>query len=362
MTPMRRAVWLGALVLVLAVLRSDAAGAIGSPGNLRIAFAGDTHGFGIVDNPALANADLLGGARNVLGKADLFIFNHEGTLIATEQRSGNCRSFDNQSTFATPPDFATRLDPGMPAVASLANNHAMDCGEAGLDQTLLAFAGAGIPTVGAGHDLTDACRPLELTIKGTGIAIFSYLYEDPALLPEGIAATETEAGVATLGGCDVEASIKSLAPSDLVIVMLHSHWGSSWRYGLAAEHIAAVQDLMSWGADLVVSSGPHYPQGVLVQQRNMAFMGMGDFMFNPGYTLTRDGRKSFLGLAEIERARVARVWLYPFYVSDDGLPVPATPPIANGMLDVVSMLSDALQTTLTRLSGMTLVRPRPLSP
>jgi poly-gamma-glutamate capsule biosynthesis protein CapA/YwtB (metallophosphatase superfamily) len=355
---MRRAFALGVIALLLATLQPASSNATGSSGNLRVAFVGDTHGFGIVEDPALDGVDLLGGARNVLSKADLFVFNHEGTLIEPEDEFENCREFDNQSTFATPPDFANRLAPGLPTVAALGNNHAMDCGPAGLQLTLLAFADAGIPTTGAGNNLQDACSPVVLNdIKATPIAVFSYLDEDPDALPDGVAATDSDPGVATLDGCDFHAAIKAYAGTHLVFVSLHSHWGSSWRYGVSSEHVSAAQDLFDAGADIVASSGPHYPQGVLVEGRQLAFMGLGDFMFNPGYTITHDGELSFMALAEIQRARVARAWLYPFALTDDGLPSPASLPTANSMLSNAAGLSKPFGVTITNLSGIGLVRP-----
>jgi poly-gamma-glutamate synthesis protein (capsule biosynthesis protein) len=329
-----------------------------SEGNLRIAVSGDTHGYNIAGDPALEGRDLLGGVRAVLGKANVYVFNHEGTLIADSNVAANCREFDNQSTFATAPSFAQRIDvPGVTVVATLANNHAMDCGAAGLSQTIAAFSDAGIQTLGAGDDLAAACRPLEITVNGVRLAFVSYLHEDPGDLPDEVAATPNAPGVATFDGCDVQHDIDSLS-ADVVIVMLHAHWGASWEFGVADEQTSAVADLLSWGADIVVSSGPHYPQGVSTSGK-LAFMGLGDFMFHPDYTLPTQARRSIMPLIDIERGAVAAAWLYPAALDGDGLPQLQRGEPANDLIALVDDLSRDLGGAIVPLDGLALARPEP---
>ncbi len=343
-------------LLAIALLRPQRAPALTSDGNLRIAVSGDTHGYNIVDNAALDGHDLLAGVRAVLGKADVYLFNHEGTLIANDDIGASCRTFSNQSTFSTPPSFAQRIDvPGATVIASVANNHAMDCGQAGLSQTFAAFSAAGIQAVGAGADLAAACRPLEITVNGVRLAFVSYLYEDPTTLPAGIAATADSPGVATFDGCDPQHDIGSLS-GDIVIVMLHAHWGSSWRYGVSTEQAAAVADLLSWGAGLVVASGPHYPQGVSTTGK-LAFMGLGDFMFDPGYDLPVEAQQGMLALVDIERRAITEAWLYPTALDGDGLPVLVRDPAARVFISLVAGLSRSLDGYVLPLSGLALVRP-----
>jgi poly-gamma-glutamate synthesis protein (capsule biosynthesis protein) len=348
---------LSTLLGMIALLSPRAASAQHSAGSLRIGFVGDTHGYGSVEGPLASSADLLAAARPLLEKSDLFVFNHEGTLIAPQDEAGNCRAYTNQSTFATPPEFAQRLEPGVPAVAALGNNHAMDCGPVGLKRTLAEFAAAGIATVGAGQNLEQACRPLELMVKGTRVVFVSYLYQDAASLAQDSPATATTAGVATYDGCDPEATIAAMPADDLVIALIHAHWGSSWRYGVSGQQLAAVHELLGWGADLVVASGPHFLQGVLAEPEGMALLGLGDFMFDRGSVAFEPALYSFFALVEFERARPARALVYPFELDGDGLP--SKPPVryANLYLGVTRNLSHDLGTTFVGLDGIGLLLP-----
>jgi poly-gamma-glutamate synthesis protein (capsule biosynthesis protein) len=326
-------------------------------GYARIAFAGDTHGYNIVNDPDLQDEDLLGGVRTVLGKADLFVFNHEGTLIDEEDIAANCMSFANQSTLSTPPVFAERLDPGVPAIAALGNNHAMDCGAAGLQRTIEAFDEAGIAHLGAGMTLEEACAPLLMDVNGVELAFVSYLDQDPATLIPTSPVTETSPGVATMDACGAQQTIEALSQERTLIVMLHAHWGSSWVYGVSQQHVAIVNALLSWGADLVVSSGPHLLQGVMRDgpKGSLALMGVGNFMFRP-YFLPAAARRSVLPLVEIDAGEIARAWLYPVAVSTDGIPSLAQDS-ADDILQVIDSLSAQLDSAIIRLKRVGLVFP-----
>ncbi len=309
--------------------------------SVRLAFVGDTHGYNIAVNPALEGRDLLTGVREVLDRADVFVANHEGVLIEPEDAPAHCRTFERQSTFASPPDFATRLAVSPHSVATLANNHAMDCGPEGLRQTREAFAEANILTVGAGSFREEACRPAEVTAKGVHIVLLSYLLWDPSLGVEQAVATEEGSGVATIESCDAEAVIASLSEQDVVAVSLHAHVGPSWSHITAPEHLSAVRQLLEWGADVVVSHGPHFPQGVLVEEGGLAFLSLGNFMFRPDYTLPSEARRSFLALVELSMSdgQVQRALLYPLEITGEGLPVWARGSVAQEILELIGRLS-----------------------
>src|SRR5687768_1596527 len=59
-------------------------------------------------------------------------------------------------------------------VVSVANNHAMDCGARGLEQTLEACRAAGIQAVGAGLDLDHARTPAQLEVRGRRVTVLAY--------------------------------------------------------------------------------------------------------------------------------------------------------------------------------------------
>jgi poly-gamma-glutamate synthesis protein (capsule biosynthesis protein) len=306
---------------------------------VRIALAGDTHGYNIAANPSLEGRDLLEGVGEVLENADILVFNHEGTLIDPSDAPQHFPTSETQSTFASPPAFARRLAVMPHVVAMLANNHAMDCGPEGLAQTRKAFEEAGVLTVGAGSNLAEACQPAEVTVNGVDVSFFAYFLPDVSGQLGEVVATEQTPGVATIDGCGAEAAIRAAAAQKAVVVSLHSHAGQSWTYDTAPEHLSAVRHLLEWGADVVFSHGPHLPQGVVAEAGGAGFLGLGSFLFRPDYAMPPEAHDSLLALVEIDGSRVAEARLYPLELTSDGPPVLARGQTSRQILELVSGLS-----------------------
>ncbi len=56
-------------------------------------------------------------------------------------------------------------------VLSMANNHGVDYGAAGLEDTLAAVASSPIPVVGIGRDAAQAFAPAVVDVRGTSVAV-----------------------------------------------------------------------------------------------------------------------------------------------------------------------------------------------
>ena len=93
----------------------------------------------------------------VTRSADLFLVNLECAITAQERwYSGPPKAFYFR---ADPPAAETMVHAGVNLV-SLANNHALDAGPAGLSDTLAILTAQGIATVGAGKNLAAASQPV----------------------------------------------------------------------------------------------------------------------------------------------------------------------------------------------------------
>ncbi|MEB3321452.1 MAG: CapA family protein, partial [Synechococcaceae cyanobacterium] len=115
----------------------------------------------------------------------------------------------------------------------LANNHVLDWGVPGLEDSLVHLAAAGVEAVGAGLDRTAAERPLALPLPGGGRLLVTAWAHASSGIPPGWAATPTRSGIAQLPGLDdrgldrIEAALAPLRrPGDRVVVSLH--WGGNW--------------------------------------------------------------------------------------------------------------------------------------
>lgn len=141
-------------------------------------------------------------------------------------------------------------------VVTLANNHVMDYGGAGLTSTLDALSREGIHTVGAGPTKEAACAPLFLGVNGVRIA---FLARTSVMVSSPSSATPTRAGVAWLDRAETERAIRDCrGQADLVVLLIH--WGlEEYAYPSAAQR-ADARRFVDAGADLILGHHPHVVQ------------------------------------------------------------------------------------------------------
>ena len=98
---------------------------------------------------------------------NLVIGNLESPLVA----DGN--PIPGKCTLRGEPGCAELMKEAGIHLVSLANNHTMDYGEAGLFSTMRALGLAGIKYVGAGRNIEDACAPLFVNVDGGRISVLA---------------------------------------------------------------------------------------------------------------------------------------------------------------------------------------------
>jgi poly-gamma-glutamate synthesis protein (capsule biosynthesis protein) len=168
--------------------------------------------------------------------------------------------------------------------AVLANNHVLDWGYAGLEETLRTVQGAGMQTAGAGRDRAAATAPavLECGAKGR-VLVFAYGHESSGV-PRDWAATADRPGVAQLEDLS-EAMVQRIAarvrawkrPGDIVAVSLH--WGGNWGYGVPARQQVFAHGLIDRaGIDVVHGHSSHHVKGIEVYRNKPILYGCGDFL------------------------------------------------------------------------------------
>ncbi|MGW0231511.1 CapA family protein, partial [Actinopolymorpha singaporensis] len=72
----------------------------------------------------------------------------------------------------------------------MANNHVLDFGYPGLEETLRTLAGAGLRAVGAGRNVHDARRSAIVPLDGAGRAVILSVGMASSGIPEAWAASE----------------------------------------------------------------------------------------------------------------------------------------------------------------------------
>ena len=174
-------------------------------------------------------------------------------------------------------------------IFSLANNHSIDFGEAGLLATLESLTKSDIRYCGAGRNRQEATQVTKLEVNGVGIAIIS-------CADRGFGyATTSEAGFA-LEGNWVFNEINSAIQGNLLPVVLYH--GGVEDFSLPSPYTKQLFE--SWadlGAKLVIGTHSHVPQPIVKYGSSVICYGLGNFLVNPDeWQKSGDAALSSLGL------------------------------------------------------------------
>lgn len=192
----------------------------------------------------------------------------------------------------------------------LANNHTLDWGRQGLDDTLAALHRAGIHTAGAGRDAAQAAVPAVLTLT-SGQRVRVYAYGSPTSgVPASWAATAHRSGVNYVPEITVSRAemigrriAAERVPGELVVVSLH--WGGNWGFDVGDDERAFAHALIDTnGADVVHGHSSHHVRGVELYRGKLVLYGCGDLL------------NDYEGIAGEEHYRPDLALLY--FVSVDG--------------------------------------------
>jgi len=183
---------------------------------------------------------------------------------------------DPNVTFCANPDTLSVLQTLGVSLVSLGNNHALDYGEAALEETVERLDAAGIRWVGAGRNYEEANRPLLLDVAGRQVAFLSYafIYSVNTRM-----ASRTRAGVADHRLGRILARILEQRRSGRLVVVL-AHWGQEYSFYPLPYQMRAARRMVEAGACLVLGHGPHYPQGIERHGDGEIVYSLGNFIFD----------------------------------------------------------------------------------
>lgn len=166
---------------------------------------------------------------------------------------------------------------------ALANNHILDWGVRGLQETLTTLHHAGLKTAGAGLNIQEAMSPAILEIPNIGRIIIFSLGTPTSGIPNEWAATSHLPGVYFLDTLsdqtlnNIHAAISKIKKSKDIIIM-SIHWGPNWGYAPTAKERLFAQGLIEAGVDIVHGHSSHHPKGVEIYKNKLILYGCGDFI------------------------------------------------------------------------------------
>ena len=166
---------------------------------------------------------------------------------------------------------------------TLANNHVLDWGYAGLEDTLAALAGAGIAVAGAGLDADQAARPVRLqSRRGIRVSVHA-LASQSSGVPATWGVGGHRAGVNLIGDDSdsvvdsVKRRVGSAAQRRPAVASIH--WGGNWGHAIPDWQRHLAHRLIDSGAvDLVHGHSSHHPKAIEVYRGRLVLYGCGDLI------------------------------------------------------------------------------------
>lgn len=205
--------------------------------------------------------------------ADIAFANLEGPISDRGENQGSIYSF------RADPRTVEGLSYAGFDVLSLANNHMFDWGQDALSQTVDLLHTAGIRTVGAGNDETEANAPAILDLDGTKVGFLAYT----TLLPESFEAQGEIPGISHRGRVSVESAVRALR-KDVDLLFVSVHWGNEYEEVSSDTQRVFGHALIDAGADLVVGHHPHVAEEVERYKNGWIAYSLGNFVFDQNFS------------------------------------------------------------------------------
>ena len=190
--------------------------------------------------------------REIFEADDMTLVNFEGTLTNTKSKTKNSFSF------AAPPEYVQVLTSGSVEAVSLENNHIMDHGEQGYEDTCQTLHGAGI--IYSGH----LGSSIYTTETGVDIGMLSYQTFNgkyPAIYEA------------------IEGDIKTLRDAGCELVIVSYHWGEEKDYVPNERQVPLGRATIDAGADLVIGHHSHRINPIEEYKGKYICYSLGNFSF-----------------------------------------------------------------------------------
>ncbi len=148
---------------------------------------------------------------------------------------------------------------------SQANNHALDQGSDGYDETIRRVKDAGFLVFG--HQVHDDSVALATTtVRGLKLALLGFNTTDNPL--------DREAGSKIIK--------QAKAGSDVVVVFMH--WGIEYQNQPDPASVELAHWLVDQGVDIVIGGHPHWTRGISIYKNKPILWSLGNFVFDQEFS------------------------------------------------------------------------------
>ncbi|MET3896315.1 poly-gamma-glutamate capsule biosynthesis protein CapA/YwtB (metallophosphatase superfamily) [Devosia sp. UYZn731] len=278
-------------------------------------------------------------------------------------------------------------------VVTLANNHAVDCGWSGLEDTAARLRAHGLPSIGSGPNLAAASAPFFGNIGGRRVGVVAF----SCLTPAGMSASADRPGIAPIHistSYEIDPIYQAEEPGDIAVVTVRTrpndrdrqyalqtivrvkaecdflvvtlHWGFGSGEGLAEYQRPLAEAMIKAGAGVVHGHHPHaihaigfherkpiiFSSGTLIGQQ--VFLPASDQVQQMWSEMSPDG---FVSELTVERDGETALRLIPTTLDADRLPVTAEGEVLTRIHERLDRLSRPHGATVSMCDGGLHVRP-----
>ncbi len=279
--------------------------------NITFGLAGDVM-LGRLVNKMMLKKDILypwGTMLPLLKKNNFNMVNLETTLTTNKKKVPKAFNFKSK------PEHALALKEANIQIVNNANNHILDFGIKGMEETLIALNKTNIYHVGAGMNLQQAQRPVFFTKNGIRFAVLGFT-DNEALW----AATDKKPGINYITIHQKTAdSLKDLIKntkknSDVLIVSLH--WGPNWEEKPNKDFRDFAHTLIDAGVDIIHGHSPHIFQGIELYKNKLIFYSCGDFLDDYAIDKVLRNDETFLFVVTVDTQGIQKLQLIPAIISN----------------------------------------------
>ena len=163
---------------------------------------------------------------------------------------------------------------------NLANNHVLDFGPLGLEDTLSILASNQVQSVGAGLNAEEAYSPVNMEINGLRLAFLAFADIPPTDYDYRTwEAGENKPGIAWAVEEKIRKGVQDAKQqADIVIVLVHNGYEIKQQVVRAQQEVAHLA--IDSGASLVIGSHPHVLQRIDEYHEGLIVYSMGNFVFD----------------------------------------------------------------------------------
>lgn len=252
--------------------------------------------------------------KDKISKADIAGINFETTLGG--------KPYSGYPLFSSPNEYATALKNAGFNIFFTANNHALDTGKKGLEQTISVIKKEGAKQTGTfeSEEQRNLNYPLMIIKNGIRIAFLNYTYGTNGLVveePNIINFIDT-----ALIKKDIE--IAQLLKPDIMIAVMH--WGEEYYTVPSSKQKETAQFLLNNDVRIIIGHHPHVVQPIQINSVNdsiasTVFYSLGNFVSNQRKQNTDGGMLAEIVIAKddkygpvkIESVDYSLVWVHKYY-------------------------------------------------